>query len=90
MPRLHLMVSGRVQGVGFRAFVWRRARELRLSGEVSNRPDGRVEVIASGPRRALEALRDAVREGPVAARVEHVAEDWSDDAQAGSEFHITG
>ncbi|HTK31951.1 MAG TPA: acylphosphatase [Candidatus Saccharimonadaceae bacterium] len=90
MPRLHLMVSGRVQGVGFRAFVWRRARELRLSGEVSNRRDGRVEVIASGPRRALETLRDAVREGPVAARVEHVAEDWSDDPHAGSGFHITG
>ena len=90
MHRLHLIVSGRVQGVGFRAFVWRRARELRLGGEVANRPGGRVEVIASGPRIALERLRDAVRQGPPAARVEHVVEHWSDDGSAGSEFHITG
>ena len=90
MHRLHLIVSGRVQGVGFRAFVWRRARDLGLGGEVANRPDGCVEVIADGPRAALETLRDAVRRGPVAARVEHVAEHWSDDGRAGSEFHITG
>ncbi|MGD8875746.1 MAG: acylphosphatase, partial [Gammaproteobacteria bacterium] len=49
MPAMRCYVSGRVQGVFFRASTRDRARQLGLTGQASNLPDGRVEVIASGP-----------------------------------------
>ncbi len=66
------MVHGAVQGVGFRDFVERRARELDLAGMVRNRPDGTVEVVAEGPRGAVEVLQDHLRAGPRMASVECV------------------
>lgn len=71
---LHLVVRGMVQGVGFRYFVREEARRLDLSGWVYNRPDGGVELAATGPEAALVALRRAVADGPPAARVDHVEE----------------
>ena len=68
--RLKVLVSGRVQGVGFRDFVVWRARELGLKGSVRNRADGRMECIAEGSRESLEQLLAAIREGPQLARVE--------------------
>jgi acylphosphatase len=69
MPGLHLLVTGRVQGVGFRWFVLMAARRLELSGWVRNRPDGLVEVRAEGPRDRLDELEAVVREGPEGAVV---------------------
>ncbi|MBI4420541.1 MAG: acylphosphatase [Gemmatimonadetes bacterium] len=66
------LVSGRVQGVGFRWFVIRRAQEIRVGGWVTNLPDGRVEVVARGSPSQLEAFEAALRQGPRAARVETV------------------
>ena len=66
---MHVEVLGEVQGVGFRWFVREQARALRLGGWVRNRPDGAVEVVASGEAGALEALRAAVQSGPVGAHV---------------------
>lgn len=66
------LVSGRVQGVGFRAFVRRRARELGLAGWVKNLPDGRVEVEAVGAEEALGELEQVLRQGPPASRVQEV------------------
>ena len=66
---IHLLVRGRVQGVGFRWFVREEARRLGLSGWVFNRPDGGVELAAAGPVAALDALREAVANGPSAAQV---------------------
>ena len=54
--RLTAWVSGRVQGVGFRWWTRRRAEQLGLVGSATNLPDGRVEVIAEGPRAACERL----------------------------------
>lgn len=62
-------VSGRVQGVFFRATTQRRARELGLSGHACNLPDGRVEVLVSGPVDAVRALVEWLWEGPAGARV---------------------
>jgi acylphosphatase len=70
---VRLIVTGRVQGVGFRDFVARRARALGLAGWVRNRSDGSVEVLAEGDASALEALRAACQGGPPAARVAEVA-----------------
>jgi acylphosphatase len=65
-------VSGRVQGVGFRWFVLRRAGELGLSGWAENLPDGRVRVVARGNAGAIEQLDAALRRGPRLASVAHV------------------
>lgn len=69
---IHCFVSGRVQGVFFRAATQRKAVDLGLSGWVRNRPDGRVEVLACGPESAVDALQRWLREGPTHARVEDV------------------
>ncbi|MGA9567758.1 MAG: acylphosphatase [Candidatus Korobacteraceae bacterium] len=67
------LVSGRVQGVGFRWFVEREAATLGITGWVRNREDGRVEVMATGTREQLSALHARLRDGPRAARVDEVA-----------------
>jgi acylphosphatase len=64
------LVSGLVQGVGFRWFVARHARSLGLAGYARNLPDGRVEVVVSGPDDALPALERLLRAGPANAQVE--------------------
>lgn len=67
---LHCLVSGRVQGVFFRASTRERALELGVSGWVRNLPDGRVEVLACGPAEAIDRLHAWLAEGPPLARVE--------------------
>ena len=67
---LRFVVRGRVQGVGFRYFVARQARQLGLSGYARNRMDGSVEVVAVGGEAALAALESRLRVGPAAAAVE--------------------
>ena len=66
------VVSGVVQGVGFRWFVARHARSLGLGGYARNLPDGRVEVVVSGPETALPALEQLLRTGPAYAQVDKV------------------
>ncbi len=70
--RVHLVVSGIVQGVSFRAYTVDEARRLGVAGWVRNLPDGRVEAEAEGDREAVEALVAWCRRGPPAARVEGV------------------
>jgi len=74
--RLHAVVAGRVQGVGFRASVQEQARRLDLAGWVRNLFDGRVELEAEGPRPVLERLLIFLREGPGLAHVDHVDVEW--------------
>jgi acylphosphatase len=74
--RLDAIVSGRVQGVGFRYFVLREARRLGLDGWTANEMDGSVRVVADGPRATLELLLDILSEGPPASIVERVAVNW--------------
>ena len=71
--RVHLVVSGLVQGVGFRLAAQREARRLGLSGWVRNRADGRVEAVAEGPEPAIEQMVAWCRRGPPGARVRDVA-----------------
>jgi acylphosphatase len=65
-------ISGRVQGVGYRAFAARAGRALSLRGGARNLDDGRVEVVASGPTHALDRLEAALGEGPRLSRVSRV------------------
>jgi acylphosphatase len=69
------VVSGRVQGVGFRFFIQDIARREGLMGVVRNLPDGRVEVLAEGDDQSLTRLEAALWRGPSHARVEHVEVD---------------
>jgi acylphosphatase len=69
---VRVRIEGRVQGVGFRAFVEREAAALGLEGWVRNRRDGGVETVISGPREALEKFLVRARNGPRAARVDMV------------------
>ncbi len=87
MNRIHLVVHGRVQGVGFRHFVTREARALGLAGTVRNRPDGSVEVEAEGGPGALAEFAAAVRRGPLGSRVEQVVEDVSEGPPRHRGFH---
>lgn len=90
MSAVRVVVIGRVQGVGFRAFVVREAERQGVTGQVRNRPDGTVEATAHGPRPALEAFVGALREGPRAARVESLESQWFDGAEPPGDFRVTG
>jgi acylphosphatase len=72
--RVRLLVSGRVQGVGFRWFVREAARQHRLAGWVRNRPDGSVELEASGDDAAFREFIATIRHGPPGAHVDDVRE----------------
>jgi acylphosphatase len=74
--RLRAVISGRVQGVGFRAFVIDRASRLDLNGWVRNTYEGDVEVLAEGPRAALAMLLGELRSGPRGAYVTGLKEEW--------------
>jgi acylphosphatase len=86
--RVHLVVSGRVQGVAFRACAADEGRRLGLRGWVRNLDDGRVEAVAEGPRAELEALVTWCRRGPPAARVDALAVTWGEAAGALPPFEI--
>lgn len=82
-------VSGVVQGVGYRYFVLRQAKELGLSGWARNLPDGRVEVVAQGDGAALTRLEGALEMGPSHSRVTNVEKyEISDDVIDVSRFEI--
>lgn len=80
----HVVVRGLVQGVGYRAFVEHEAHRRGLHGWVRNRRDGSVEAVFIGPREAVEAMIEACRRGPYAARVEAI------DHRDGSEADLGG
>jgi acylphosphatase len=69
------MVTGRVQGVGYRNFVEHTAGKIRVDGYVRNRRDGSVEVFAMGPPEELQKLRHALERGPIMAQVGRVSEE---------------
>lgn len=74
--RLHAVVRGYVQGVGYRYFVLHRARDAGLVGWVRNRSDGSVECLVEGPRPVLERLLEDLRRGPYPAEVAAVDVEW--------------
>lgn len=74
MPRVHLRISGRVQGVGFRAATRLAADAQGLTGWVRNCPDGTVEAEFEGDQNALESIRAWCAQGPRFARVREITE----------------
>ena len=76
--RLSAWVHGRVQGVGFRWWTRSRALELGLTGFAVNKDDGRVHVVARGPRASCERLLELLRGGTTPGSVDLVVDDWSE------------
>jgi acylphosphatase len=88
--RLTALVRGRVQGVGFRAFVRRSALDLKISGYAENLPDGRVEVVAEGERSELEHLLVLLRKGPPHAEVTDIDVTWGAGGAMPRGFYVYG
>jgi acylphosphatase len=88
ITRAHVYVSGRVQGVFFRDSVRTLARELGLSGWVSNRPDGRVEAEFQGSREAVEQALEYCHVGPELATVQDVDVHWVDPVDHEPGFRV--
>ncbi|WP_262490846.1 acylphosphatase [Mycobacterium simiae] len=84
--RLTAWVHGRVQGVGFRWWTRCRALELGLTGYAANHADGRVLVVAQGPRESGEQLLQLLRGGATPGRVDQVVADWSEATEQFSGF----
>ncbi len=78
--RMTALISGRVQGVGYRAFARRVALDMGLAGYAENLADGRVEVVAEGPREELEAYVHQLRRGPLHAEVESLELSWGESS----------
>ncbi len=80
MRSVHVIVSGRVHGVGFRAWTAEEARPLRVTGWVRNLRDGTVEAVFCGVEASVGEMIDRVKVGPLGARVEQVVtKDWDGD-----------
>jgi acylphosphatase len=75
--RLIAWVHGHVQGVGFRWWTRSRALELGLTGYAANRPGGRVQIVAQGPRQDCQRLLDLLQSDATPGRVDTVVADWS-------------
>jgi acylphosphatase len=86
--RIHAVVNGKVQGVGFRAFTEYHATQKGLDGWVRNRQDGNVEVEAEGPRPMLEAFLQVLEQGPQLSRVTQIIVDWKDSNRQTQGFTI--
>jgi acylphosphatase len=83
-----ILVSGRVQGVGFRAFARRVALRCGLTGGARNLDDGRVEVEVEGPRGSIDDLVEAMKQGPPGSRVDRVDVRWRPWADRYTDFDI--
>ena len=90
MQAVRVVVHGRVQGVGFRAWVVREAIALGVGGRVWNRADGGVEAEAVGSAAALGRFVTALRTGPRLARVEQFSEQWFESREIPRDFQVTG
>ncbi len=86
--RCHIFVSGRVQGVFFRAFTKEKAKSLGLKGWVKNTDDGRVEVLVEGEKEKIEKLIEHLKKGPMLAKVEAVDADWQEFEGEFEDFQI--
>ena len=86
--KVHLIISGRVQGVFFRASASRVARGLKINGFVRNLAGGNVELVGEGEEEALKRLADWCRKGPPGAQVTGVELDWQEPTGEVSGFNV--
>ena len=87
--QVRVWVSGRVQGVAFRAYTREEARRLGVNGWVKNLPDGRVQILAQGPRADLERLTTWCHQGSPFAAVKSVDVEWEPLGERCRGFDVT-
>ena len=85
---LEAIVTGYVQGVSFRYYTRKKARQLVLTGWVANHADGSVRVVAEGSQNKLGEFANFLLSGPPHARVDHVQADWLEATNEFSDFNI--
>jgi acylphosphatase len=88
LARVHIWVTGRVQGVGFRAFVLQSGPLFGLTGWVHNIGYDQVETVAEGPRAVLERFVEVVKTGPRASRVDEARVEWETPTGAFEGFQV--
>ncbi|HEY1367681.1 MAG TPA: acylphosphatase [Gaiellaceae bacterium] len=88
LARAHVVVSGSVQGVGFRYTTRSRATSLRVAGWVRNRPDGRVEAVFEGDPERVESMVEWCRRGPSGAAVQDVDVTWEEPTREDGGFTV--
>ena len=88
MHQVHLIISGKVQGVFYRASCEEVAQSLGLKGWVCNLPTGQVEVLAQGEKEKVEKLITWCKKGPLDAKVNDVKVEWEDIKEKFSGFSI--
>jgi len=89
MKQVHVIISGTVQGVGYRYFVKSWARQFGITGWVGNMADGRVEGIFKGDDRAIENLIEKCRKGPFLSEVKNIDVNDQDTEEVFEDFRIT-
>src|SRR5687768_9228671 len=87
--RMHILYSGRVQGVGFRYTTKNVAMGFEVTGSIRNLPDGRVEMLAEGQREELEAFREAIRESGLGSFISNEQITWDEAKGEFRGFEIT-
>ncbi|MCC5913183.1 MAG: acylphosphatase [Balneolaceae bacterium] len=85
---IHLKISGRVQGVGFRHFTRKNAGELGLSGWVKNMADGSVEAVLAGEKQSLKQMVERLKSGPVTASVSDIEISEAAEEPSGGPFRV--
>ena len=88
IKRLHLIISGQVQGVSFRFYAQQKAQKLNLRGFTRNLDDGGVEIVAEGEGDSLKFFLDWCRQGPSFAQIEEVELEWLDSTGEYKAFEI--
>lgn len=88
MARIHVLISGEVQGVFFRAATRRAAAGIGVTGWVRNLPDGMVEVVAEGRKPQLDRLIDFCRRGPEGAKVDEISIEWGKPKNEFTNFSV--
>lgn len=86
MKQVHLLISGFVQGVGYREFVRSNARKMGITGWVRNLSDNRVEVVAQGPEQTHKNFIRICEKGPFLADVKNIAIEWQEPDEIFTEF----
>ena len=84
----HVLISGKVQGVWFRANTKEKARQLDIKGWVRNLPDGRVEAVFQGEKEMVEEMIKWCYKGPPLAEVENVEVEWKEPEEEFEDFSI--
>ena len=88
MQRLNVHISGKVTGVGYRAFIQKKARALWVHGYVKNLGQAGVEIVAEGSEHKLNQLIEHIRKGPFNAQVRNVEIQWDDAREEFNDFVV--